>query len=334
MGASGLASAAAFSHELLADEVSKMSDENDEYENSNKEMQNKVTELGGVADRMKSEAQSLQGGMDAFYKVLSNLHRQVALSELDAILNAFLQADGGDYGNQDKRLQGDEVDDFLSSCNNTLKQACPQFDIEAFKAHAKRQGGLGLREIKMIIQAVVNDMNDDSDSGKVNTKSMLELAQFGLVPKDNKNKDKLDRSFGDMREHERKELTLKEKVSNDLKLKKIAQETTMRYNTQQPTVTYAAPVVDKKALAEHKEMHVRHKVANANIRDGSFASMTKRIADSADVMAPASDKLLHPMREYVQEQAKSSINRKHERDGAQATSHHGFMSLCSALRIK
>lgn len=171
-----LSALAAYSHEGLADQVTAMGRENTRFANSNRKLADQVAELGHVEERLAEAESSMEGGVEELKGTLKQLHQLTAASQLGAILRAFTDADSV-MGDRNRKLRGDEVDEFFDSATPILEQAAPDFDFDVLQSEAKT-GGLDLNSINLLVNAVIAGGSDMPEKSAAE----LNLLNFSFQP--------------------------------------------------------------------------------------------------------------------------------------------------------
>lgn len=171
-----LSAIAAYSHEGLADQVSQLARENTRFANSNLKLADQIAELGHVEERLAEAESSMEGGMEELKGTLKELHQLTAASQLGAILRAFTDADSV-MGDRNRKLRGDEVEEFFDSAHPILEQAAPDFDFGVLQGEAKT-AGLDLNSINLLVNAVIAGGSDMPDKSAAE----LNLLNFSFQP--------------------------------------------------------------------------------------------------------------------------------------------------------
>lgn len=156
--AAAVCAAAAYSHEGLANEVTEVAKQNEQYAEKNKRMAEQVESLSGVAGKLKDVEESLGVNIEQLRATLDALHRQTSIQQLATLLRAFCDADRGVA--IDQRLMKSEVEDFFDSSDAIFRGACPTFDFEAFKKAAV-QVGIGIYAMRFMVNALIAAGDDN-----------------------------------------------------------------------------------------------------------------------------------------------------------------------------
>eukprot|EP00747_Dinoflagellata_sp_TGD_P187298 gnl/TRDRNA2_/TRDRNA2_44873_c0_seq1.p1 gnl/TRDRNA2_/TRDRNA2_44873_c0~~gnl/TRDRNA2_/TRDRNA2_44873_c0_seq1.p1 ORF type:complete len:385 (-),score=68.98 gnl/TRDRNA2_/TRDRNA2_44873_c0_seq1:204-1250(-) len=179
--AAGLSATAAAAHEGLAKQVSAIAVENDKYALSNIKLGQQISTLGKYADRLQDEAKKFEGGIEALEGTLEGLSQYVHVEQLVTVIRAFTSADGGAYGDRDRHIDPEEVDDFLAGCSHILEKELPDFDIKDLRKAAQHHG-ISLCNVTLIISAML--CHEDGECPKKG-RALLDLVLFFLEPWDN-----------------------------------------------------------------------------------------------------------------------------------------------------
>mmetsp|Transcript_144562 Transcript_144562/g.366945 ORF Transcript_144562/g.366945 Transcript_144562/m.366945 type:complete len:327 (+) Transcript_144562:1390-2370(+) len=153
-----VSAAASYAHEGLANEVTEMAKQNDQFAQKNDKLTEQVKELGGVADKLQSIEKDLGVNMDQLKATLEAMHRQTSIQQLATMLSAFCDADRD--GDKNQRLTNSEVSDFFDSSDAVLRGACPTFDFEALKQLALTVG-IGLYAMRFMVNALIASGDDN-----------------------------------------------------------------------------------------------------------------------------------------------------------------------------
>eukprot|EP00931_Biecheleriopsis_adriatica_P070145 TRINITY_DN43936_c0_g1_i1.p1 TRINITY_DN43936_c0_g1~~TRINITY_DN43936_c0_g1_i1.p1 ORF type:complete len:325 (+),score=98.26 TRINITY_DN43936_c0_g1_i1:82-1056(+) len=168
---------AAFAHEGLTKEVSKVAQQNRMFKAENQKLDAQLKNLGAVRTKLGELEKSMGVDAAALSDMLTAVRKVTCTTQLATVLRAFLEADGG-YGNKDSKLQGSELMDFFDSCQGILKEADPSLDLHSFKTAARDGGGIDLYQMRCIVCAVVASV--DEASGR--SAAMMSLALFSFNP--------------------------------------------------------------------------------------------------------------------------------------------------------
>lgn len=176
--AAGCSAVAAYAHEGLANEVSRMARQNALFASKNEEFRKQTEALGVVAQRVDSLQQSLGMHADDLQKVLDALHASVATQQLATVVRAFTDADG--FGTTDRCLQGSEVEEFFDHTRDLLKEAVPGFDLSRLESECKASG-IGIVKMRFLVNALA--AGSDAQPGR--STAMLALVLFSVDPVQN-----------------------------------------------------------------------------------------------------------------------------------------------------
>jgi len=153
-----LAAAAAYSHEGLANEVSKVAKANDKYASLNDEFEEQLKDLGDVATKLEDMVSSGKANLEKLEQVISGIEIVSDLGKVNTVVRSFTDAEMREFMNAQtqvtKRLSNvAELKAFLEGCVSVLKHNIPSFDFKNFRRFGLR-GGVGLTTVSLIVAAV------------------------------------------------------------------------------------------------------------------------------------------------------------------------------------
>lgn len=162
--AASMAAAAAYSHEGLANQVSKMARHNDEYSALNDGFNQQTNDLQKVAERIEQLLDGNEEKLEEFKKQMATLDQLSSLNQVSTITRAFIDAQMRNMmhnnGGMDGRLDQSEVLEFLRGAKSTLQERIPKFDIDEL-AKAAYHPGMSLMDIELLLAAVTTDGDEE-----------------------------------------------------------------------------------------------------------------------------------------------------------------------------
>eukprot|EP00747_Dinoflagellata_sp_TGD_P197128 gnl/TRDRNA2_/TRDRNA2_68112_c0_seq1.p1 gnl/TRDRNA2_/TRDRNA2_68112_c0~~gnl/TRDRNA2_/TRDRNA2_68112_c0_seq1.p1 ORF type:complete len:370 (+),score=85.74 gnl/TRDRNA2_/TRDRNA2_68112_c0_seq1:104-1213(+) len=177
--AAGVATAAAYSHEGLANQVTEMSKQNDRFAEKNERFAKQLNSLASVDKKLQDIGGHMGQNLSDLEKTLNALNKCAHTAQLNTILRAFTSADSTAMGgDKDMVLKHDEVDSFFMDSSECFKQAAPEYDMGPIKKLASTSGTFDLNMMRIFVMAVI--AGGDSVPGK--TTALLTLVAFSLDP--------------------------------------------------------------------------------------------------------------------------------------------------------
>jgi len=164
--ASLLAAGAAYSHEGLANQVSKMARHNSEYAALNDDFTRQTNDLEGVADRIDELLKGKAETIEEFKSHMSKLDQLSSLNLISTVVRSFIDAQMQEYaksggqGDPDGLLTHSEVRDFLNGAKTTLKDRVPEFDSMKL-ARSAFFPGVSLSEINLLVATIDTDFEEE-----------------------------------------------------------------------------------------------------------------------------------------------------------------------------
>lgn len=184
------AAMAAYSHEGLAIQVSRMARANDKYSSLNDGFDEQNRELKQVADKINETFQGAEENLNALEGKIEMLTKMKLMGEISTIMNAYVEA-RHDTLQQNPELRGPgkwdgvltafgAVTKFFTGTEATLKHNCPFIDMDDMRNRAY-QVGFANQEVSLLIAAVNTQAGEEVMSAE--TKVMVALLFFYLEPK-------------------------------------------------------------------------------------------------------------------------------------------------------
>jgi len=159
-----MAAAAAYSHEGLANQVSKMARHNDEYAALNDGFNQQTNDLQKVAERIEQMLDGNEEKLEEFKKQMATLDQLSSLNQVSTITRAFIDAQMrhmfDNNGDMDGRLTQSEVLEFFRFAKSTLQERIPKFDLDDL-ARAAYFPGMSLMDIELLLAAVTSDCDEE-----------------------------------------------------------------------------------------------------------------------------------------------------------------------------
>jgi len=166
-----LAAAAAYSHEGLAKQVTKMAKHNNQYSALNDSFKEQTAGLEKATAKIFDLVGGQESKVEEFKQQMSQLDQLSSLSEISTITRAFIDAQltnklfnpTSSDGDIDGLLSHSEVVSFIKSSVATLKERIPpKYDLEDLGREAFFPG-LCITDINMLLAAVTTDIAEEKD---------------------------------------------------------------------------------------------------------------------------------------------------------------------------
>eukprot|EP00747_Dinoflagellata_sp_TGD_P162641 gnl/TRDRNA2_/TRDRNA2_180465_c0_seq1.p1 gnl/TRDRNA2_/TRDRNA2_180465_c0~~gnl/TRDRNA2_/TRDRNA2_180465_c0_seq1.p1 ORF type:complete len:519 (+),score=86.75 gnl/TRDRNA2_/TRDRNA2_180465_c0_seq1:90-1646(+) len=171
-----LATAAAYSHEGLANEVAHMAKQNSRFAEKNARFAKQLNKLASVNEKLKGIGFSMGDNLEDLERTLNALQKCAQTEQLSTILRAFTSTDSS--VNKDMLLTHDEVGIFFNDSSECFRQAAPEYDLEPIQQEAPDSGTFDLYMMRILVMAVI--AGGDATPGK--TTALLTLIAFSLNP--------------------------------------------------------------------------------------------------------------------------------------------------------
>lgn len=172
---------ACLSNDMIAKQVTGVAHQNAEFAKLEKLFRAQLDELKGVEEQLTQVAQQMGGNVNEVDDVLVRIDRWTNLNAMTAALDAFKEADSG-YGNSDRQLSGQELEDFFRSTDEVWAKALPEDLLHSFQKTAIASNyEISLKYIMLIMFAVCTRPTN----GPKKAVGLVLLLLFAMEPQQN-----------------------------------------------------------------------------------------------------------------------------------------------------
>lgn len=182
-----LAAAAAYAHEGLAKQVTKMAKHNNHYSALNDNFKQQTAGLQKATDKILDLVGGQENKVEEFKQQMAQLDQLSSLSQISTITRAFIDAqmtnklfNPTSEGDIDGLLSHSEVVSFLMSSVKTLQERIPRYNLEDLGRQAFFPG-LCITDINLLLAAVNSDIAEEQECFMAVLYFFIDPSEKGVV---------------------------------------------------------------------------------------------------------------------------------------------------------